>query len=542
MAPQTFSDDAFLAVPYSAPLRRALVRLDELVDWERMRRSVRGQQRLMRVDFQPARRLLDKLGNPQQVFGNRVIHVTGSKGKGTVSALLAYGLQRLYQHASGAGTTCNKVAIYTSPHVERINERIRFDNINVTDDVLAAALHRALDARRQLEDDERERQRKLEQREHNNNNVAGEITWFDTMAAACILAAQEQRASHLVVEVGMGGRRDSTNVFDGAPIALITNIHREHADIIGPTLRDIAYEKAGIIGRHTRTAVIGLSPPTSGSETDSLASIFRDEAAQYDPQPQLVFIPPVDGDSLFMTNLKLARAALDAVIRLDDDTNGMSTTSPTAEYTDRSAEHVLGEEDARKVISSSLPARQEVFHTPRGVALLLDGAHVPQSVEHVLSEVAAQNKRTLSHLNTSSGLENVGNRVVVVVAMGRDKEIDGIVQAIVDSDPVYIVATAVGEAVPYLPADELATHLAQELHSKTVPPFKVIQSPMDAVEYAIDKSIELCPELRAGTDNNGDTSVSVVIVGSLHLAGRVRPLLRSLQEQARSMSNNTEAN
>lgn len=541
MAPPTFSDDAFLAVPYSAPLRRALVRLDELVDWERMRRSVRGQQRLMRVDCQPARRLLDKLGNPQQVFGNRVIHVTGSKGKGTVSALLAYGLQRLYQYNSGTQTSCNnnnKVAIYTSPHVERINERIRFNNINATDDVLAAALHRALDARQQLEDDERERKR--EQRD-NNNNAAGEITWFDTMAAACILAAQEQRASHLVVEVGMGGRRDSTNVFEGAPIALITNIHREHADIIGPTLRDIAYEKAGIIGRHTRTAVIGLSPPTSGNETNSLASIFRDEAAQYNPQPQLVFVPPVDGESLFTTNLKLARAALDAVIRLDDDNNDMSTTSSTAESTGRSAEQLLAEDDARKVISSSLPARQEVFHTPRGVGVLLDGAHVPQSVKHVLSEVAAQNKRTMSQ-NTNSTLENSGNRVVVVVAMGRDKEIDGIVQAIVDSDPAYIVATAVGEAVPYLPADKLATHLAQELHSKTVSPFKVIQSPMDAVEYAIDKSIELCPELRTGTDNNSDTSVSVVIVGSLHLAGRVRPLLRSLQEQALSMSNNTEAN
>src|SRR5262245_50887875 len=111
-------------------LDAALARLDRLINWERMRRSG-----AMRLSIEPERDLLRRLGAPE--LRMRAVHIAGTKGKGSTAALIAAGLER-------AGW---RVALYTSPHVERIHERLLLDGRCVSDGELAHGLEQALDAR-----------------------------------------------------------------------------------------------------------------------------------------------------------------------------------------------------------------------------------------------------------------------------------------------------------------------------------------------------------------------------------------------------------
>src|SRR5262249_4531926 len=111
-------------------LDQALARLDALVDWER-----RDRDASMRRGLEPIADVLERMGAPERRF--RAVHVAGTKGKGTTSALVAAALSK-------AGL---RTGLYTSPHVDRIQERIRIDGLDVADDALAAALERALAAR-----------------------------------------------------------------------------------------------------------------------------------------------------------------------------------------------------------------------------------------------------------------------------------------------------------------------------------------------------------------------------------------------------------
>ena len=111
-------------------LETALARLDALVDWERRDRSAG-----MRRGLEPVVDVLERLGGPH--LGWRAVHVAGTKGKGTTSALVAAGLRR-------AGLS---IGLYTSPHVSRIHERVQIDGQDVSDAVLSGAIERALAAR-----------------------------------------------------------------------------------------------------------------------------------------------------------------------------------------------------------------------------------------------------------------------------------------------------------------------------------------------------------------------------------------------------------
>ena len=184
-------------------LTQALARLDALTDWERRPRST------MRVGLEPMQDLAARLGDPQKSF--RAIHVAGTKGKGSVSALIEAALAH-------AGL---RVGRYASPHVERINERVSVHGHDVDEPTLARALDRALDAY--------EAARKA-------STAAVNATWFDLLTAAAFIIFAETQREWAVVEVGLGGRLDSTNIVDGE-IAIVTNIALEHTEILGQYAR-----------------------------------------------------------------------------------------------------------------------------------------------------------------------------------------------------------------------------------------------------------------------------------------------------------------
>ena len=167
-------------------------------------------------------RLLATLGNPQDRLPP-VIHVAGTNGKGSTVATL-----RACLEASGY-----RVHAYTSPHLVRFNERIRIAG-KLIDDTFLAAL---------LSDCERA-------------NAGGEITFFELMTAAAFMAFSLMPADFTLLEVGLGGRLDTTNVVRHPAVTAITPVSLDHQAFLGPTIRDIAREKAGILKKGV-PAVIG---------------------------------------------------------------------------------------------------------------------------------------------------------------------------------------------------------------------------------------------------------------------------------------------
>jgi len=158
------------------------------------------------------------MGNPQESFG--AIHVGGTNGKGSTSAMIASIL-----HAADY-----KVGLYTSPHLEDFRERIR----------VGGEMIPAEDITRLLNEIEVLFNRMIDYPE------PMPLRFFDIVTVACFKYFKEQGVDYGVIEVGLGGRLDATNVLNPL-VSVITNIGFEHVNILGPTLEDIAYEKGGII-------------------------------------------------------------------------------------------------------------------------------------------------------------------------------------------------------------------------------------------------------------------------------------------------------
>ncbi|MGQ0534652.1 MAG: bifunctional folylpolyglutamate synthase/dihydrofolate synthase [Methanobacteriota archaeon] len=189
-------------------------------------------------------RLLARLGDPHGEL--RAIHVGGTNGKGSVSAFAASILE-----AAG-----HRTGLYTSPHVVRFSERIQVDGTDIGARALARATDEVLrEARR----------------------VPGGVTYFEAATAVAFLHFARSRIDAAVVEVGLGGRLDATNVLERPLATVVTNVGHDHEEILGPTLADIAREKAGILKDGVPAATGATGGPLSvlrGAASRCCAPLF----------------------------------------------------------------------------------------------------------------------------------------------------------------------------------------------------------------------------------------------------------------------------
>ncbi|MEO9189688.1 MAG: Mur ligase family protein, partial [Acetobacteraceae bacterium] len=169
--------------------------------------------RLIDLSLDRLRDLLAKLGSPERRLPP-VIHVAGTNGKGSTCAFL-----RAIAESAGL-----RVHVYTSPHLVRFNERIRLAGRLVDDAALAEALETV-----------------------ERVNAGAPITVFEVITAVALYLFASVPADLCVLEVGLGGRGDATNVVDHPVSCAITSISLDHRDLLGDTLGAIAAEKAGIV-------------------------------------------------------------------------------------------------------------------------------------------------------------------------------------------------------------------------------------------------------------------------------------------------------
>jgi dihydrofolate synthase/folylpolyglutamate synthase len=283
----------------------------------------------MRLGLVPMQEACAKEGHPERAF--KAVHVAGTNGKGSVSAMV-----ECIARESGLRT-----GLYTSPHLCRFAERIRVGGEPISDDALDACLGRAL--------------------AHEG------LSFFETATLAAFLALRDARVDLGIVEVGLGGRLDATNVLEKPVAAAITRIALDHTELLGDTPEAIAREKAGIAKRGL-DIVIG---PCSASVRAAIEGDARAAGAT---------VSAAEDDTEAADYLQNAHVGLDGAHQRDN----------------ARIAYVLGrrigasaDACARGIANVKWPARLETLHTAAG-DLLLDAAHNPDGADALARYLGAR--------------------------------------------------------------------------------------------------------------------------------------------------------
>jgi dihydrofolate synthase / folylpolyglutamate synthase len=295
----------------------------------------RRQRFGVKLGLETMEALLDRLGHPEQSFGT--LHVTGSNGKGSVCAFLESCLR-----AAG-----HRVGLYTSPHLVSFRERIRVGGEPIAPEDVAAGVERL----RPLVDD-------LDARRTSP-------TFFECVTALAFDHFRRQRVPLAVVEVGLGGRLDATNLCRPI-VSVITNVGLEHTDRLGTSIQMIAGEKAGIL----REGV----PAITGARREALDVLAREAGKRKSPLKVVRAPDPVEA-TLEATRFRFAYAGAVQAFesRLLGEHQAENACFALAALEAQKAVAVPVEAAARGVAAAEWPGRLEVVD--RDPLTLLDGAH-----------------------------------------------------------------------------------------------------------------------------------------------------------------------
>jgi dihydrofolate synthase/folylpolyglutamate synthase len=356
--------------PPIARLDEAARWLESLIDLERL-----PDLRRARLDLGPVQRLLARLGDPQA--GLSVLHIAGSKGKGS-TALLAEAVLR----AAG-----ERVGTFTSPHLERWTERFRLDGREVEGGRLAAALERVRPHVEALREE----------------TPAAAPSFFDATTAAALVLFREERVDRAILEVGLGGRLDSTNVVQPA-VACITTIELEHTDKLGGTLAAIAGEKAGIL-KAGAPVVMGELRPEAAAVVEARAAALGVPAARLGREIRVeVLAQGLAGLRLRVRDGDLELEAQLPVLGSHQADNAALALACARRLTGGPDGDALRAAAACGLAAARLPGRVEVIgHAPWRIA---DGAHTGASARALVRALAVLPRRR--------------SRLVLSVSAGKD--------------------------------------------------------------------------------------------------------------------------
>ena len=404
--------------------------------------------------------LLARVGNPEQSLS--AIHIAGSKGKGS-TALLCETL--LLELGESVGT-------YTSPHLERWTERFRLSGIEVGERELAevvTALRPHVDAMR-------------------GEESRLWPSFFDATTAAAFALFERARVDRAVLEVGLGGRLDSTNVVQPAATA-VTSIEYEHTDKLGETLTEIAGEKAGIL-KPGVPCVMGRLPSEAAKVVEERAAALQAplervgaeiqvEADDWDGEDQRLRVEFRDGFAIE------ARLGLAGRHQKENAAVALGLVRALGVH----ADDALAAAAQRALPNARLAGRIEVVS--REPLIVIDGAHTRESILRLgewLAGVACAKRR-------------------FVLSISSDKELGPILDALLPLADEVVLTRA--DPVRALAPDSLAAAIAERRPELSV---QVVDEPRDAIRVAR----EALP-----------ADALLCVAGSVYLAGAARGVLVS---------------
>ena len=409
--------------------------------------------------------LLDLLGSPQRGYPS--IHVTGTNGK-TTTARMVDALLRAFGIRTGR---------YTSPHLESVTERIAIDGQPLDPDRFAATYDDVAPYAEIVDGRHAER-----------------VTYFELLTAMAFAAFADAPVDVAVVEVGLGGRWDATNVV-GAPVAVVTPIGLDHVGILGDTIGAIAAEKAGIVHAGA-TAVVAAQPepalaPLRARAAD-VGATLRMQGVDFGVRQRTL---AVGGQLLDLDGLGGSYDGIFLPLHGAHQAGNASTALAAVEaFFGASDRGTLDVEAVREGFAQvTSPGRLEIVR--RGPTVLLDGAHNPAGAAALAAAIED---------------EFDFDQLVAVVAVLDDKDVAGLLGEL---EPVVSAVVVTANTSPRaLPVDALAEVAAEVFGDDRV----VSASRLDD---AIERAIALA---EAGPLGGG----GVLVTGSIVTVGEARRLLR----------------
>jgi dihydrofolate synthase/folylpolyglutamate synthase len=390
---------------------------------------------------------LNHLGNPQQEL--KAIHIAGSNGKGSTASFIASILQEFGF----------KVGLYTSPHFVKFNERVVTNGKQIDDEYIYSFIT-----------------------ENENYIDEHQLTFFEVTTALAFQYFKEMKPDYCVIETGLGGRLDSTNVLN--PLAIvITTISLEHTNVLGNTIEQIAAEKAAIIKNNSKVFAGFLKKEAMDvvekrcaetksslyhlkdfiSEIDELVSLVLEEGKQIEINPTL------------KGKYQKYNTALAAL-----------TILKTFSFTDEQ-KYLAG--ISKVLTNTGLQGRYEFYH--KNPSIIFDSAHNPESIKSFLSEFAIE-------------AESYNRRVLIFGAM-RDKDISVMFKML----------------LPYF--DEILVTEIQYERAAKPEDIKRLGKQINITCSIIREPIKYIDEFRMRNKNE-----CLVVLGSMYLLGEIKQQL--LQE------------
>ena len=423
------------------------------------------QARVQKFGLENISILSESLGNPHRAAP--CVHIAGTNGKGSTAAMLESILR-----ASGLRT-----GLYTSPHLERINERIRIGGEDISDADFAAAwakVHGQIESLMAV------------------GKLTAHPTFFECVTAMAFVAFAERKVEVAVYEVGLGGRLDATNIVV-PEVAVITPIDFDHENFLGHSIAEIAGEKAGIIKPHAWVVSASSRASKTGEEAarviakrceERQAQLFEIDSLWKVDESRIaggLYSAAVSSEQ-FHSKLRIA-PALPGRFQIR---NALAAATAARLLAERGFP-VRGDSIEKGIVAARWPGRLERLSAEPEI--YLDGTHNPAGAR----ELARFWQENL-----------VGRRIILVYGAMRDKAVDEIAgQLFPLAQTVILTEPRQPRAISAAQLAEMAAHHATESI--------VIKNPEEALERAIALA-------NAGSEPHG----TVFVTGSLYLVGDLR--------------------
>ncbi len=426
------------------------------MNYEEALRYINDQEKFgsnLRLDT--IRRLLELLGNPHKDL--KYIHIAGTNGKGSTSSYVATMLKE-------AGY---KVGLFTSPYLERFNERIAINGADIPNERLAEITERVKD-RIQIMIQEKY--------EH--------PTTFEIITAIGFVYFQEEKVDYVVLEVGLGGRLDATNVIDESLLSIITTIDYDHMDVLGNTLGEIAYEKAGII----KERGLVLSYPQKEEAIEVIEKVCEERKAELTICPmenvKIVQLNEYGGIFDYHYNNTAFKNLEISLIGEHQVYNAALSVTAILLLREKGLVNITDEQIRSGLKKARWKGRLEVLN--RHPLFVIDGAHNPQGVQTLVD-----NLKRFRY-----------NRLILGIGILKDKEVEKIVEVITPlADEIVITEANIYRKMKAEELEQMINKYNKNTHVEK------------DIKKAIDKSYELAKE-----------DDLILFMGSLYLIGDVRKI------------------
>ena len=412
----------------------------------------------MRLGLENSFKLLDLLGNPQDKL--KIVHVAGTNGKGSVCSFIANTLKEQGY----------KVGLYTSPYLETFTERIRLNGENIPEEDVARIVTIMKD---KIEDMVKE--------------GYAYPTEFEIETAMAFYYYCEQNADYVVLEVGLGGRYDATNVVKSPLVSVIVSLSLDHIGVLGDTLGKIAYEKAGIIKENSIAVVYKqkeeaeevIKDVCKEKNTKYIEANFEDMKIKKSDIYSQVFDCTILGERMEDMEISL--------IGEHQVNNAILALTVIKVLRDERQVEISEEATRRGFLNTKWPGRiEKIKDNP---VFIIDGAH---------------NEDGAKSLSKALDKHFKGKKMTLLIGMLKDKDIDGVLELLMDKFDKVITTTPDNDRA--ISAEEL-----QDKIKKYIDDVIAIPNIEDAVKYTLD---------------NAKEDDIIISAGSLYMIGHIRTLVK----------------